>query len=202
MLELSLRNLAPSWYVGNLHKWVCAPKGAGFLYLRRDRQSSIHPATISHGYALSGQGIGRPDHHLEFDWTGTQDPSAWLSVPKAIDFIGALLPGGWPEVRRRNRALVLEARRYLVQVLGSTIPTSDVMIGHLAAVSLPPSDEPISHLYGTPFQEELLRKYGIEVPIVPWPEPPHRLVRVSGALYNSREDYETLGVALQEMLGC
>ena len=49
MLPLDLRTLRPSFYTGNLHKWVCAPRGAGFIFVRRDRQAGVHPAVISHG---------------------------------------------------------------------------------------------------------------------------------------------------------
>ena len=202
MLDISLRRLQPSWYVGNFHKWVCAPKGAGILYVRPDRQSGIHPATISHGFSLEGKIPGRSLLHLEFDWTGTQDPTAWLCVPKALEIIGGMLPGGWPEVRARNRALVLQARNYLASVLNVDIPTEDAMIGHLAALPLPPSDEPVSHLYGTPFQERLLTEFCTEVPIVPWPASPHRLIRVSAALYNDYSDYEHLGAALKTLIPC
>jgi isopenicillin-N epimerase len=202
MLDLSMTDLNPSFYVGNLHKWVCAPKGAAFLYLRDDRQEGIHPATISHGYSLSGKVLGRSITHLEFDWTGTQDPTAWLCVPKAIDFMAHLYEGGWPAIRARNRQLVLEARQHLALVLGVDIPTTNEMIGHLAALPIPPSDEPVSHLYGTPFQDRLLNEFGIEVPIVPWPQTPHRLVRVSAALYNDFDDYIALGQALEELLPC
>ena len=202
MLNLSIADLSPSFYVGNLHKWVCAPKGAAFLYLRHDRTEGIHPAIISHGYALEGKVPGRSAHHLEFDWTGTQDPTAWLCVPHAINFMDQLYEGGWPAIRSRNRQLVLKARNHLAEVLGVDVPTSDDMIGHLAALPLPPSHEPVSHLYGTPFQEGRLGEFGIEVPIVPWPETPHRLVRVSAALYNDFSDYVALGKALEASLPC
>lgn len=202
MLNVSLRTLQPSWYVGNFHKWVCAPKGAGILFARSDRQAGLHPATISHGFSLEGKVPGRSLLHLEFDWTGTHDPTAWLSVPKAIQTIEEMIPGGWPAVRERNRALVLRARNHLASILGVEIPTEDSMIGHLAALPLPPSSDPVSHLYGTPFQDRLVRDFGVEVPIVPWPDPPNRLIRVSAALYNDFEDYRSLGIALQRLLPC
>ena len=202
MLDISLTELNPSWYVGNFHKWVCAPKGAGVLYVRGDRQAGLHPATISHGFALEGQVPGRSLLHLEFDWTGTQDPSAWLSVPRAIQAVGELRSGGWPEIRREAHALTLRARTHLASVLDVPIPTDDSMIGQLAALPLPPSNEPVSHLYGTPFQERLLYDFGVEVPIVPWPSPPHRLIRISAAPYNDFSDYQALGDALEQMLRC
>ena len=84
--------------------------------------------------------------------------------------------------------------------LGIQQPTSDECIGQLAALPLPPSTEKISPLYGSPLQERLLKDYGIEVPIVPWPAVPDRLVRISGALYNEVEQYVELAQALEEIL--
>src|SRR5439155_964428 len=74
---------------------------------------------------------------LEFDWTGSHDPTPYLSVPEAIRFLGGLLPGGWPELMARNRALALEARRILCEALAVTPPCPDEMIGSLATVPLP-----------------------------------------------------------------
>ena len=92
MLPLDLRALRPSFYTGNLHKWVCAPRGAGFLFVRRDRQAGVHPAVISHGYNTPRE--GRSLFHDEFDWQGTLDVTAWLTVPAAIRSCARLLPGG------------------------------------------------------------------------------------------------------------
>jgi len=202
MLDLSMSTLNASWYVGNFHKWVCAPKGAAMLYAREDRVATLHPTTISHGFSLDADDIGRPRLHLEFDWVGTQDPTAWLCVPHAIETLAAMVPGGWPEIRRHCRALTIEGRNILLETLQVRQPASDECIGQLAAVPLPPSAEKISPMYGSPLQERLLKQYGIEVPIVPWPGPPHRLVRISGALYNHSSQYALLSQALQEVMSC
>ena len=77
-VALDMRGIGADWYVGNCHKWLMAPKGAGFLWAAPQRQAGLHPVTISHGY---GQGFV-----AEFDWTGTRDPSACLAVPDAIAF--------------------------------------------------------------------------------------------------------------------
>ena len=204
MLPLEMNALNPSWYVANLHKWVCAPKGAGFLYVRPDRRACLQPAILSHGYSLAESMPEMNAMHLSFDWPGTQDPTPWLCVPKAIDFMAGLVPGGWPEIRRRNRELCLTARRQLCDALGVTVPTEDGLIGHLAAMPLPNAevdDEP-SPLYGTSLQMSLLNNYGIEVPVIPWPSHPRRLIRISAALYNTPDDYIKLTSALREMDLC
>ena len=200
MLELSMNTLNPSWYVGNFHKWVCAPKGAAMLYARSDRMNTLHPTTISHGFSLDPMEVERSRLHLEFDWVGTQDPSAWLTVPHAIDTLEEMFPGGWSALRKHCRQLTLKGRGVLMNRLGIQQPTSDECIGQLAALPLPPSTEKISPLYGSPLQERLLKEYGIEVPIVPWPAVPDRLVRISGALYNEVEQYVELAQALEEIL--
>ena len=127
-----------------------------------------------------------------------------LSVPKALEFMEGLVDGGWEAIRRRNRALVLEGRNLLADALGVEPPASDEMIGHLAALPLPDAelaDQP-SPLYGTKLQQTLLDQFQIEVPIVPWPRHPQRVVRVSAALYNSLDDYQTLAEALRELNLC
>jgi isopenicillin-N epimerase len=201
MIPLNLEQLGAAYYTGNCHKWICAPKGAGFLYLRPDRQKLIRPLSISHG--ANSQRTDRARHLIEFGWTGTWDPSAYLSVPEAIRQMGQLLPGGWAELMPRNRALALEARKILCAALRIAPGCPDSMIGALAAMPLPDGEStepPKSPLYLDPLQEELLGKFRIEVPVIPWPRPPRRVLRVSAQVYNSREQYETLARALREVL--
>ena len=201
MVDLDIGRLDPAYYTGNCHKWLCAPKAAGFLYVRRDLQQTCRPLVTSHG--ANADDSVRSRFRLEFDWPGTHDPTPYLCVPEAIRYLEASFPGGWPELRERNRMLALEARNLLVDALGAPLPCPDDMIGSLAAVPLPdgPATPPTSALYSEPLREELLRKYRIEVPVVPWPAPPKRLVRVSAQLYNARDQYRRLADALVELLG-
>ena len=99
MVPLGLSDLGAAYYTGNAHQWLCAPKGAAFLHVHRDRQAQLHPNVISHGYTAG--------FHAEFDCTGTFDPTPWLCIPESVRFIGSMLPGGWPEVMATNRALTL-----------------------------------------------------------------------------------------------
>jgi isopenicillin-N epimerase len=201
MLPLDLQRLGAAYYTGNCHKWLCAPKGAAFLYVRRDRQDRVHPMTISHG--ANSPRKDRTHFRLEFDWLGTDDPTAWLCVPESIRFLGSLLPGGWPELMQRNRGLALEARRILCAALGVQAPCPDEMIGTLAAVPLCDGlSEAVATSSGTdPLQDALLERWGIEVPVFYWPAPPQRLVRVSAQIYNEPAQYENLAAALRELLG-
>ncbi len=200
MLPLELDALGSAFYVGNCHKWICAPKGAAFVYARADRRERLRPLTISHG--ATRRRPGRSRFHDEFDWTGTHDPTAFLSVPAAIDFVGSLVPGGWPGVRERNRGLALEARTMLAAALGVDPPCPDEMIGSLVSLPLPDggASGPRFALDTDPLQELLLHEHRIEVPVVPWPSPPRRLLRISVQLYNDLEQYERLARALPAAL--
>jgi isopenicillin-N epimerase len=199
MIDLRIEEIGAPFYSGNCHKWLCAPKGAGFLYVRRDRQPQIRPITISHG--ANSPRTDRSRYLLEFDWTGTDDPSPYLCIPEAIRFMGSLFPGGWSELMERNRALALASRRSLCEALGLPEPVPEEMIGTLASIPLAdgPADAPTSPLYNDPLQDELWDRWRIEVPVIPWPAPPKRLIRISAQAYNRPEHYEKLRTALREL---
>jgi isopenicillin-N epimerase len=200
MLDLDLDGLGAAYFTGNCHKWLCAPKGAAFLHVRRDRRERVRPLVVSHG--ANSPRRDRSRFHLEFDWVGTADPTAVLCVPEAIRFMGSLLPGGWTELRRRNRGLALGARDELCRALGAAPPCPDGMIGSMAALPLPPGPDeaPDSALYTDPLQAELLERWGIEAPVIPWPAPPARLIRISAQVYNRFEQYQLLAGALKALL--
>jgi isopenicillin-N epimerase len=198
MLPLDIRSIDAAYYTANLHKWVCAPKGAAFLYVRENRRASIRPAAISHG--ANSIRTDRSRYLLEFDWTGTFDPTPWLCVPDALRTIASLVDGGWPEVMRRNHALALRGRDILCDALGIAHPAPDSMLGSMAAVRLPDGEMYTPWLFGDPLQDALLDQYSIEVPIMPWPKLGNRVLRVSAQLYNEERDYERLADALRQLL--
>ncbi len=201
MLALSLDDIGADYYTGNCHKWLCAPKGAGFLYVREDQRHRVRPPVISHG--ANSPRKDRSRYLIEFDWVGTDDPTAILTVPDAIRYMGSLLPGGWESLRDRNRRLVLAARDLVCEALGMDPPCPDDMIGSLASFPLPDGDGTPSQspLYADPLQDVLLDQFAIEVPVIPWPAPPARLVRISAQIYNDLGQYERLGQALRELCG-
>ncbi len=201
MLSLNLGELRPSYYTGNLHKWVCAPRGAGFLYARRDQQPGLHPAVISHGYNTPR--AGRSAFHDEFDWQGTLDPTALLTVPTAIRFCESLFDGGWLSLMRHNHDLAVTARRLLCERLGVPPPCPESMLGSMATLPLPDrlqeknageSRAVIARF--DPLQSDLLEQHRIEVPIVRWGNPTRRWFRISAHAYHSIEDFARLGDAL------
>lgn len=199
MIPLDLTAIGADYYTANCHKWLCTPRGAAFLHVRADRRATVHPLVTSRG--ATSPRADRSRLHLEFDWTGTRDPTAWMVVPAAIDFLGTLLPGGWQALQRHNRSLVLAGRDLLCEALGVPPPCPDSMLGSMASVPLPPGDgSDAGPGFGDRLQRRLLEEHRIEVPVFPWPSPPARLLRISAQLYNERVQYERLALALRSGL--
>ncbi len=197
MIPLNLIDIGAAYYTGNCHKWMCAPKGAAFLVVRGDRQSLIRPLTISHG--ANSPRTDRSRFQLEFDWTGTHDPTPYLCLPAVFEFVNTHFPNGWQTVMAHNRALALQARQILCEALEQPLPCPDDMIGAISAVPLPLSS------FGVPqfsnqgidtLQDWLWEHYRIEVPIIPWVNPTQRLIRVSAQRYNHVAQYHYLAEAL------
>jgi isopenicillin-N epimerase len=200
MIGVHLSRTGAAYTTGNFHKWTCAPKGAAFLHVRRDRQAQIRPLAISHG--ANSPRRDRSRFRLEFDWTGTADPTAFLCVPDALRFLAGLAPGGVPEVMEQSHAAALLARRALCAALDVAAPCPDAMIGSMASVPLPPlaeAFEPSLTLPFDPLQEALFQRFAIEVPIFPFPAPPQRRLRVSTPPYVEQADVETLIEALRAL---
>jgi isopenicillin-N epimerase len=200
MLPLDVAAVGAAYYTGNCHKWLCAPKGAAFLVVRPDRQPEVRPLAISHGANSPRQDRSR--YQIEFGYTGTDDPTAFLCVPEAIRFLGSLFEGGFNELMQKNHTLLLEARDIVCEALGCDPPCPDSMLGTLAAIPIPDgsSTPPTSPLYCDPIQDELLDRHRIEVPVIPWPRPPKRILRISSQVYNRIEHYHQLAKALKEIL--
>jgi isopenicillin-N epimerase len=206
MLPLDVDTIGAAYYSANCHKWLCAPKGSGFLHVRADRRDLVRPLVISHG--ATSPRTDRSSFHLEFDWTGTDDPTAYLAVPAAIRFGAGLLPGGWPALYERNRSLAIAARDLLCDALAEPEPASDEMLGAMASVLVRPgSGAPARDtglLYDEPLHASLIER-GIQVAVASWPRradggPSRRLVRVSAAAYNDIDDMRALAEALRELV--
>ena len=194
MIPLNLRNIGATYYSGNCHKWLCAPKGAAFLYVRRDKQPEIRPLTISHG--ANSPRTDKSPFQLEFDWMGTDDPTSYICVAEAIKFMGSLLPGGWDELRRRNHELVLQGRELLCDALNVLPPCPESMIGSMAVIPMAESWENCDF---ASVNNQLLDNFAIEVPLIPWEEKPKLLMRISAQIYNSIQEYEYLAKVLGKL---
>ncbi len=201
MLPLRLAELGADYYTGNCHKWMCAPKGTAFLYVRSEHQSNLHPLTISHGM---NRPVGESTRfRLEFDWIGTRDLTGFLTLPALIDYMDGISNEGWAGIMVRNRALAVEARDLICQELGLELPCPVDMIGSLATICLPGSVETTFTDYHVidPLKQILRRQYGIEVSLSAWPSPAGRYLRISTQLYNALSQYRQLTEALQLELG-
>lgn len=194
MIAFNLEEIGATYYTGNCHKWLCAPKGAAFLYVQRDKQLEIRPLTISHG--ANSPRTDKTRFQLEFDWMGTNDPTAYMCVPEAIAFMDSLLPGGWPELMQRNHQLALEARQLLCEALSVQPPCPKEMIGSMAIVPMPTTLENRDFMS---LHDELFDRFGIQVQVMPWQESPRLLVRISAQIYNTRSQYEYLAKVLKEL---
>ena len=176
-VTLDLGSLGADWYVGNCHKWLCAPKGSAFLWAAPARQAELHPLTISHGF---GQGF-----RAEFDWTGTRDSTACLAISTALDFHARL---GGAALRARNVALAADGARLLANRLGTEIGTSGEMAGAMGVVRIPLA-APATVEWAKRVRERLLEAR-TDAPV-------HALggalwLRISAHAYNDIADYEAL----------
>jgi isopenicillin-N epimerase len=209
MVPLDIGTLGADYVTGNGHKWLCGPKGSGFLWVRRTRQHLVRPLVISHGAnAPAGR---RSRFHVEANWTGTNDPTAVLTLPSAIAFMATLHPDGWPGVMAANQALVLAGRDELCAALRIPPPAPDHMLGSMAAVPIPADLPPVPRgptsldsdetLPEDPLHATLLARHRVQVPVGAWPPVPsrgphQRLLRISAQRYNDPADYRRLAAAL------
>ena len=174
----------------------------------------IRPLAISHG--ANDPRTDRSRFRLEFDWTGTVDPTAWLAAPVAIRLVGGPAAGRLAGGHGRNRALARYGRDALRTVLGplggplAPVLAPDAMLGSMAVVELPYETGAAAALR-SPLDRDalgtaLLERFGLEVPIVAWPldpgpgRPPRRLLRISAHLYNAEAEYAHLAGALRVLL--
>jgi len=187
MVELDVAGLGAAYYTGNLHKWVCAPKGAAFLWVRPDRQAGIHPNTISH---FLDEGLSN-----EFNWQGTRDITAWLCVPDSIEFMRQF---GWDNVRRHNHAMAVWVQSMLSRLwaVPASTPPDGSMLGSMATLPLPGG---VRARFADPdaFQARLYDQHRIEVPIIEFKD--RWWIRVSCQVYNEPGQYERLGEAVMEL---
>jgi len=206
---LNLNGLGASYYTSNCHKWLCTPKGSAFLWVRRDRQAGFRPLVLSNNAERPRP--GRAQFLTEFDFVGTNDTTAFLVIPEAIEFMEGVLPaceggGGWPAVLEHNRSLTLRARDAICGTLGVQPPAPDEMIGNLSTIVLPRHEASLMErlsarpsVYHDALQDALMERWRIQVPI--WNVAgKHRTVRISAQVYNAMGQYEYLARALAEEL--
>lgn len=188
-VDLNLEALDVDFYSGNLHKWLCAPKGAGFLYAHPRVQSMIQPLVVSWGWQSESPGSSQLVDYLE--WQGTRDLSAFLSVPDAILYQSSR---EWGNIREQCHAYAVETQQQITHLTG--IPpihdADDIWYKQMAASPLP-SITDIARLKTRMYDE-----YLVEVPLIEWNG--RKLIRYSFQAYNSARDIDTLISVLKALL--
>jgi isopenicillin-N epimerase len=179
-VPVDLAALGADYYSGNCHKWLCAPKGAGFLHVRPERQERVDAAIISWGYE------GGRTFAQRIELQGTRDPAAWLTVPDAIRYQEER---DWDSVRDRCRRLAREARHELCDLLGTEPIAPESMLAQMAAVRLSRSAPDLS--------ERLFTGHRVEIPVE---RRGCELLRLSVAAYTTREEIDRLLAALAREL--
>jgi isopenicillin-N epimerase len=188
-LSLNLDSLGADFYCGNLHKWLCAPKGAGFLYARPEVQHLLKPLVVSWGYESETPGDSIFVDRNE--WWGTRDMSAFLAVPAAIEFQEL---HDWEKVRDACHELARDAQRRICELTGLAPlhPQADDWFRQMTTAPLPADVDTAA------LKTRLYDEYRIEVPILEWSG--RKLIRVSVQGYNTAGDVERLIVALRLLL--
>lgn len=200
MIPLNLSDINAAYYVANCHKWMCSPRGVGFLHVRHDRRQNIKPLVIARSPHVIDKDL-RSELEHNFTWLGTSDPSSFMTLPSCIQFLQAVVPGGHEGLCKRNHKVAVVARNIICGMLGVPVPCPSGMIGAMATIPIP--DSPGAKVEGMlPLQQVLWKRHRILVPVYSWPEYPKRVVRISVQAYNTLEQYiqfaDCLHIALEQ----
>lgn len=187
-IDIDLAAIGADFYIGNCHKWLCAPKGSAFLYAHPDRQDLIEPLVVGWGWGDKKEITYGSDFLDYLQWLGTKDLAAYLSVPAAISF---LKDHNWSKVRDSCHSLVKEAinRIEKLTALPSLYPNESYY--HQMAIAQLPHVDDIRET-----KNSFYDKYRIEVPFIEWND--RHFIRVCVQGYNSQDDIDTLIGALKE----
>jgi len=182
-IPLDIASIGCDFYTASCHKWLCAPFGSGFLAAGPQYREGCPPTRLSWGLLPPAKPGRWTD---EFVWCGTRDPSAYLAVPDAIEFMQHV---GLDAFHQRTHALAKYARRQIEQLTGLATPFPDntSWYGSMALAPLPPTD-------AFALQQRLWSRHGIEVPVVEFEG--HEFIRVSCHLYNTPTHIDRLVAAL------
>jgi isopenicillin-N epimerase len=189
-IPVDLQKLGADIVFGNCHKWMLAPKGAGFLYVRPEVQRLIEPLIVSWGFDPASE-VSTGSRFIDlFQWTGTKDPAAVLTVPTAIDF---MKEHNWDEVRIECHRLLRQAMERIADLthLSPSYPLDSDFYAQMGVAALPPSD-PIL------LKRRLYDDYRIEIPVTEWRD--QHFLRISVQAYNSQDDIDLLVKALEVLL--
>jgi isopenicillin-N epimerase len=189
-IPVDLQTLGADIVFGNCHKWMLAPKGSAFLYARREVQELIQPLVVSWGTYPAPE-IETGSRFIDIlQWTGTKDPSAALSVPRAIEF---MQEHDWEDVRRECRKLLRQALLRICDLtdLPPLYPLDSDFYSQMGIAPLPPCDLPL-------LKSRLYDEFKIEVPLVQWQD--RQFIRISIQAYNDQADVDVLVAALKALI--
>ena len=177
-IPVNLEQIGADFYAGNCHKWMNAPKGAGFLYTRPEVQPLLEPLVVSWGWESETPGDSPfIDYH---EWTGTRDIAAFLSVPAAIAFMRA---HDWERVRVECHALARAFRERMTELTGLTPLSADSAEWYAQMVAVPLPDCDVDAV-----KRRLYDEYRIEIPLTAWNG--ETLIRASFQAYNTAQDVD------------
>ena len=185
-IQLDISTLDPDIYIGACHKWLSAPKGSSFMYVKKDIQDIIDPLIISWGKEVDPS----PSSFInENQYQGTRDFSSFLSVPAAINF---QRDNDWKIVKARCRDLTKKTLISLQNILKSDLlcPVNDSWLAQMASIQIPVNDS-------LKIKNELLKKYNIEIPIFEWDG--KKMLRFSFNAYNDERDSNELINAIKDI---
>lgn len=212
-IAMDVNALGADFLTSNCHKWLCSPKGSAFLHVRAEHQRGFRPLALSN-FAKAKDGTkDRSKFNLEFDYVGTDDPTARLAIADAVELVPECAGRSWEGIIAHNHSLVMRGRDILLSRLGMSAPATEELIGPLATVPLPDVPEsrraPIASrptLYSNALQDNLVARHRVQVPVwVPsaylgQPFDGKRYIRLSAQVYNTIEQYEYLADAIVEEL--
>jgi len=190
-IPVDLEAIAADFYTGNCHKWMLAPKGAAFLYTRQEHQSMIEPLVISWGWGKNSPFDISSKYLANLQWSGTDDYSAYLSVPSAIQF---QVDHDWDTVRQNCNSFLFWALYRISEITGLAPVHCEIpgLFRQMGIASLPPIDK------SEEFKNLLYDQFRIEIPIIEWNN--HHFLRISVQGYNTQEELESLLTALKVLL--
>jgi isopenicillin-N epimerase len=189
-IAVDLQLLGADIVFGNCHKWMLAPKGAAFLYVRRDIQNLINPLIVSWGMNPTPD-IATGSRFIDIlQWTGTKDPTAALTVPTAIQFME---DHDWENVRYECHMLLRQAIERICDLtqLSPLYPFASNFYSQMGIAPLPKCDL-------TLLKSRLYDEYQVEVPLTQWQD--KQFVRISIQGYNTQKDVDALVDALKVLL--
>ena len=184
-IPVDIQTINPDFYGGNCHKWLCAPKGSAFLYVRPEHQGMLEPLVISWAWVEE-----LPFSEVHSMW-GTRDQAAWLSIPAAIEF---QKKHNWPVIRERCHQLLKNARQQIIDLTGlpPIAPADKGWFRQMASMQLP------ALVDAKKLRLQLFEDYRIEVPVFEWNG--RNLIRISVQGYNTPDDLKRLFAALGDLL--